>query len=394
MSLIDLWRDSRQQLEDKQVQQIIVFAGAGRLKDGSNAALEFREFLSHVPSSLLERYIDECIKSSFPDSGLALQDVVNEVGSRLGLSIRSGRYRGVAGKVGFDGLWTLPDGHGIIVEVKTTDAYRMDLKILAGYRRALVESGELNEERSSILLVVGRQDTGDLEAQIRGSRVGWAMRLISADALVRLLRLKETVDDPAIVQQIHRILVPQEFTRLDAIVDLVFSAAEEAKQDEEPEGNDEEVTSPARRFVPVDFHNACIARIEEKLGLTLVKRTRANFSSPDETVAVICAVSKEHSGASGRSAYWFAFHPHQKDRLQTAKHSYVAFGCGSADKLLLIPFQTFEPWLEGLWTTQREDRMYWHVRVNADGEELKLNRKKGSEDISLTSFLITAGDVV
>lgn len=98
MSLIDLWRDNRQQLEDKHVQQIIAFAGDGRLKDGSNAAMEFREFLSHVPSNLLERYVDECITSSFSDSGLALQDVVNEVGSRLGLSVTSGRYLGTTGK--------------------------------------------------------------------------------------------------------------------------------------------------------------------------------------------------------------------------------------------------------------------------------------------------------
>jgi hypothetical protein len=272
MSLIELWRESRQQLQDKQVQQIIAFAGEGRLKDGNTASLEFREFLSHVPSDLLRRYIDECLGSSFQDSGLALQDIVNEVGSRLGLSVKGGRYRGLQGQVGFDGLWSLPGGHGLVVEVKTTDAYRIDLNVLAGYRRALVDSGDLKEDASSMLLVVGRQDTGDLEAQIRGSRFGWAMRLISADALLRLLSLKETVDDPATVEQIHQILVPQEFTRLDAIVDLVFSAAEEAKQEEEPEDEDQQDTSTGPAFVPVAFHNACVIRIERQLGLTLVKR--------------------------------------------------------------------------------------------------------------------------
>ena len=47
---------------------------------------------------------------------------------------------------------------------------------------------------SSILIVVGRDDTGELEAQVRGSRHAWDIRLISADALVKLVNLKETVE--------------------------------------------------------------------------------------------------------------------------------------------------------------------------------------------------------
>jgi len=35
-----------------------------------------------------------------------------------------------------------------------------------------------------VLIVVGRQDTGELEAQIRGSRHAWDIRLISAEALL------------------------------------------------------------------------------------------------------------------------------------------------------------------------------------------------------------------
>jgi hypothetical protein len=51
----------------------------------------------------------------------------------------------------------------------------------------LITSGQLKEDQSSILIVVGREDTGDLEAQIRGSRHAWDVRLISVDALLRLM---------------------------------------------------------------------------------------------------------------------------------------------------------------------------------------------------------------
>ncbi len=71
MSLSDLWLTSRAQLEDKQVHQIIAFAGTGQLNDGGPASREFREFLSLVPSAILERYADECLRECFPSSGFA-----------------------------------------------------------------------------------------------------------------------------------------------------------------------------------------------------------------------------------------------------------------------------------------------------------------------------------
>jgi hypothetical protein len=123
MALVDLWMSSQDQLRQEHVQQIIAFAGDGRLLDGSEASNEFRDFLAQVPSSLLGRYADECLSSSFTGSGYALQDIVNEVGRRLGFTVSDGRYRGTAAHIGFDGLWRFPNGHSVIVEVKTTDAY-------------------------------------------------------------------------------------------------------------------------------------------------------------------------------------------------------------------------------------------------------------------------------
>ena len=150
---------------------------------------------------------------------------------------------------------------------------------------------------------------------------------------------------------------------------------EDSTQNEELVIGEEETTTPKPKFVPVAFRNACIARVEKALGLTLVKRTRACYSSPDESVIVICTVSKEHSAAANREVYWFTFHSHQRASLKASEHSYLALGCGSLEKLLLIPFETLEPWLDGLGRTQRNDRMSWHVRINVEGSELKLRAR-------------------
>jgi hypothetical protein len=399
MALIDLWRDSRSQVSSKHVQQIVAFAGEGKLGDGNLASAEFRAFLTQVPSSMLTRYTSECLTQAFTDSGLVLQDTVNELGTRLGFDVTPGRYRGVAGQPGFDGLWRSVDGHSMVVEVKTTDTYRIDLDTIANYRRSLIRTGILAEEHSSILIVVGRGDTGDLEAQIRGSRHAWDVRLISTEALISLLAVKEEVEDPATQNRIHSVLRPREFTRLDEIIDLLFSTAEDIKQeqvvgDEFVSVNDEDddigdsATERRPKFIPVAFHDACIRRIERVLGTSLLKRSRATFEAPDQKLRLICAVSREHA-RSGTISYWFAFHPHQAHYLASADNSYVAFGCGSEQQLLLIRYSEFKQWLEGMnETTTVKGRTYKHVSIFRVGNGFELVRRQGWPKIDLTRYVV------
>ncbi|MBN1842478.1 MAG: hypothetical protein JW883_09400 [Deltaproteobacteria bacterium] len=386
MGLTDLWEDSKEQLKDKHVQQIIAFAGEGELRDGNTASAEFQEFLSNIPSDLLHQYADQCLQNSFNGSGFALQDIVNQVGRRLGFEVTDGRYRGASGHIGFDGIWKLPEGHVIVLEVKTTDAYRIDLNKLAGYRNELEKEGALSEEASSVLIVVGRKDTGDLEAQIRGSRHAWDMRLISVDALMRLMLLKQEVEDPKIVQRIYDILIPREFTKLDEIVEILFFTAEEIKE-EEPAEKAAVGDQQGPKFVPVSFHQACVDRIENRLHRSLIRRTRASYSSSDGSTTLICAVSKEHVKGEHRW-FWFAFHPHQKDFLEKGKDSFIAFGCGSEESVLLIPWGDFVQWVDGMNITEREDRFYWHVHISLHEKHFVLHLKKGFDPIDLTGFLL------
>jgi hypothetical protein len=205
------------------------------------------------------------------------------------------------------------------------------------------------------------------------------------------MALKESVEDPVIARRIHDILIPREFTRLDEIVDILFSTAEDIKQEEEipEEGEEGEAVEHKPKFTPVAFHDACVARIQELFTKTLIKRSRATFSSADGSLALICAVSKEHDNR-GQSSYWFAFHPHQKEFLESAQDSYVAFGCGSEDNILLIPFTDFAPWLEGMNITRREERFYWHVSIFQENETFVLHRKREQPRVDLTPYFLRA----
>lgn len=387
MSILEIWKSSKHQIEDKSIQQIIAFAGDGNLKDDGILSIEFREFLYHVPSSYLKKYSLQCLEKSFDSSGLVLQDIVNQVGRRLGFKVIDGRYRGTSNQIGFDGLWEYSDGHNVIVEVKTTDAYRFDLETFAEYRKSLIEDKTVSEANSSILIVVGRMNTGDLEAQIRGSRHAWDIRLISIDALLKLMMLKEDLEDPHIIKRIHDILIPYEFTKLDKIIDIVFSTTEEVKPDFLDPNSEETTSGP--KFTPVSFNEACIDRIQRHLSCNLIKRSQATFSTPDENIGVFCTVSKVHERSnSNTDFFWYAFHPHQKDFLEKSDKSYIAFGCGDENTILLIPSNKFTDHIGDLNITKREDRLYWHVHITREEQKFSLHLKGKENRVDFTEFLL------
>ena len=93
----------------------------------------------------------------------------------------------MAGDVGFDGIWKGND-FSIVVEVKTTDVYTINLETLAQYRDSLAEKGRVERE-APILIVLGRPDTEALEAQVRGSRYAWSMRIAGIEALIKLMSI-------------------------------------------------------------------------------------------------------------------------------------------------------------------------------------------------------------
>ena len=387
MALIDLWKKDRSQLDEKHIQQVIAFAGDGKLLDESIASVEFRTFLRNVPSDLLSKYIEQCLQDSFPNSGFSLQDLVNEIGRRLDFSVTPGRYRGTSAHLGHDGIWSDGKKHSIVVEVKTTDTYRIDLDTIARYRLGLAKSEVISIESSSMLVVVGRQDTGDLEAQIRGSRHAWDMRVISVEALLRMLKLKEEVEDPSLLSRIHEILIPREFTRLDPIVEIAFAAVEDVKQDlkQDPDVEEDSEERDGKKFTPVSFHSACIVRIEKHLGISLVKQSRASFASADEKTRVVCAISRFHERVK---RYWFAFHPHQEKFLSEAEHAYASFGCGDADTLFLIPLSDFKTWLGNFYITEKPDRSYWHVKIRKTGKAFAITGRSGAKDIDISKYKI------
>ena len=372
------------QVDGLSVEQILALCGNGKLTDGSACLKEFREYLQVARTDKLITYVRTCLQDKFDAGPLVLQDVVNEFGRRLDYAVENGLYKGKVNAIGFDGIWTDSDGRSIVVEVKTTDAYRINLDIIDGYREALVAGGKV-AKNSSVLIVVGRQDTGDLEAQVRGSKHAWTTRIISADALAKLVTLKEGTEQADSVNRIHELLVPFEYTRLDRIIEIAFTVSEDAKtaleeeQATPPDLSSSTSDSPAKqqRTSP-EIITATRANIVAALTAKyspLVKKSRALYWSADKSVRAVITVSKRY----GDSGYWYAYHLSWDEFLSEGTPGLYVLGCVDRVEAYAIPHEWMNARLKSLNFTERDAAKYWHVLIDPtdDGQMvLRLNSGK------------------
>jgi hypothetical protein len=331
--------------------------------------------LAEAASAKLATYIEHCLESGFQKSGYVFQDLVNELGRRLDYKVTNGRYQGTVNEIGYDGIWASPEGHTIIVEVKTTDAYRIPLDTVAGYRQKLLTVVKIANP-SSILILVGRQDTGELEQQIRGSRHAWDIRVISANALMKLVQLKENSDDLETGSKIRSLLTPLEFTRLDGLVDVMFTAATDVETAtlEIIEDDKEKITTPALNdtvvapsgweftdFAVLDKKRAdIIEAMSRKMKTKLIKKSRALFWDATHEMRIACSISKRYPKSY---LYWYAFHPEWREFLSEGKDSYFVLGCMDLDIAFAIPLKVIIANLESLNTTTTSKKTYWHIHI-------------------------------
>ena len=293
-----------------------------------------------------------------------------------------------------------------MLEVKTTDAYRISLDTIARYRSKLAGSNEIGPS-SSILIVVGREDTGELEAQVRGSRHAWDIRLISADALMKLVQIKENAEGVETGLKIRSLLAPMEYTRLDKMIDVMFTAAKdveaaanatdaelEAETDGEQQSHDEkEQATRAWQFTEPGMlqekREQIVSAVGRRVGTTLIKKSRALFWDTMHERRLACYLSKRYP-RKGAPPYWYAYHPQWHEFLKEGGEGFLALGCMDLDFAFAIPVVNFEPILGALNTTTKEDgKAYWHIHVvEQSPDRYSLLMPKRSTGLDLNTYRI------
>jgi hypothetical protein len=169
----------------------------GRLDDSpgdQNPRERFRALLKQNVTGVgqLRDFINECLANTGEQYNHALQDLINHLGTRLGFDVTFGRYRGVVGEIGHDGLWKSPDGFYIVVEVKTSETYPINTADLVNYVDRLISQKTIPDWRSAMgLYVIGRPnpDVKQLENSIIAENNVNRMRIISVESLLALAEM-------------------------------------------------------------------------------------------------------------------------------------------------------------------------------------------------------------
>jgi hypothetical protein len=392
MPLLNFWKSNRDEVLKLTIEQVMSSAGDGDLKDASECSAEIRQFLKVAPSERLFTYARHCLEKSFDRSGFVLQDIVNEFGRRLDFDVENGLYRGKRNAIGFDGIWRSKGEPEIVIEVKTTDYVTVSLTTLAEYKERLLLEGRI-QRNASLLIVVGREDTGALEAQVRGSRYAWEMRLISIERLIKLVQINEKSDDPNTVYQIRQLLQPFEYTKIDKIIDVIFATAvevesQQAMEDEAPSADQERAGYRQTRTDPELLNakrQAAVDAFAVVKGDELIRRSRTLFWSADKQIRVCCAVSKRYEG--DYQPYWYAFHPKQDDFLAEGKDSYLILSCMDRDEAFAVPYSWIVSNKKNLNMTDKGERSYWHITLTSlDRDALALNVSKVGTKTPLTPY--------
>lgn len=405
MPLLALWASNPTAIGDSTIEQIVAIAGDGILKDASSCSDELRQYFAQTHSSKLAAYVDHCLQSSFNKGGMVLQDLVNELGRRLDYKVANGRYQGVTNGIGFDGIWVSPEGHTIVAEVKTTDAYRISLDTIGAYRERLLATSQIANP-SSVLIIVGRQDTGELEAQIRGSRHAWDVRVISTDSLVKLVQLKENSDSPDTGLKIRSLLAPMEYTRLDKMVDVMFTTAtdveaaiveaatgKDSEEKIEPQADDgpKGVWQFTEMRVLDNKRDQIIATVSKTVGATLIRKSRALYWDSAHEKRVACSISKRYTKRTSYP-YWYAYHPQWDDFLKDGHPAYFVLGCMDLPFAFSIPHRVLIENLDALNTTTTDRSTYWHIHlVETKNKGFALLLPKRSSQLPLDEFRIDIG---
>jgi len=407
MPLLDIWKNTPLSVLNMNIQQILSMAGDGRLRDGSECATELREFFSEVDRETLKSYADYCLENSFEFSGFVLQDIINEVGRRFGFDVAHGLFRGRQNRNNADGLWCGVDW-AFIVEVKTTDAYTIDLDRIADYQTAYSTTEEALP--NSCLIVVGRQDTATLEDQVRGSRHNWEMRIVGVEALFEALALKELSEDKTLGAKLIDLLKPREFTRVDQILSAAFDFTTDRGQAVENTLEGSEITpivaepqagfmsnegelSEKKRTIQSDRKSIeqlkvkIASQLKEKFNVNLI-RQRSLFQSQPAGISFVIAVSKPYNQ---KDKYWFSCHSRQLNFLSKAKKGFFVLAWLDTQQAFSVPVSMMKTLSQGMLVTIPKGdfkKKYFNVVIRQNDGKLFIYTHADHGEHDITSYEI------
>jgi hypothetical protein len=231
------------------LEQILDLVGPLDDTPGENTPREhFRRYLANSVQTIgaVRDYLETCLRTSGTPYNRALQDLVSHTGWLIGFEVEFGRYQGVRGEIGHDGLWHAGD-LVIVVEVRTTDAYTFKTATLTGYIDQLISAQRIADWNHALgLYIVGRPDAGLMQLQ-HTIVAEHRMQQLRIATVENILSLAELVQDGHISQVEAVFLLRPTGVMVDETVQLLARVAAKSSQApvEEPPGGEDPPIVPS-----------------------------------------------------------------------------------------------------------------------------------------------------
>jgi hypothetical protein len=222
------------------LKEILDLVGPLKDSDSENSAVfRFRKYLADKINDVetIKLWVNECLKNNGNQFNRALQDIVNHIGELLGFDVEYGRYKGVQGVNGYDGLWESDSRKYIIVETKTTNAYTIKTSQILKYKNDLVSESEIKDKENILgVYVIGKKETkaDQLKNSIIAENREKELRMLNIYSLLNLLEIKKNYKVPH--EAILSIILPSG-PEIDPYIDLISDLLNQEKYDEMEEKN-------------------------------------------------------------------------------------------------------------------------------------------------------------
>ena len=196
--------------------------------------------------------------------------------------------------------------------------------------------------------------------------------------------------------QIQQLLHPFEYTKVDRIIDVIFTTAVdvESQQEEETEkpGISENYQAEDNghaskqgytdRALLNDKRQTAIVAFAALKKTDLIKRSRTFFWSIDKKMRVCCTVSKRYEG--DYQPYWYAYHP-KWDEFLCDGEGFLVLCCMDLNSAFAVPQSWFAENKQNLNVTERTDgKSYWHIPLTIlNDHSIAINLSKVGRKYSL-----------
>ena len=133
-----------------------------------------------------------------------------------------------------------------------------------------------------------------------------------------------------------------------------------------------------------EFGLSSVERIARQIGETFARLSQARYES-SHGVRFLGLSSRTYPGPGGQERFWFGIRRSQLAFLKESDAAWLAFECGSSQKIVLFPFAKFQPFFASLRETEGS---HWHVDLREEDGRLVLPLPLTNERIDVSSYVI------